>query len=130
MSVRVKLDEDLSLLVAEPLVEAGYMVTSVAEQGWSGKTDVELWPLIVAEGVFFVTADKGFGDIRTYVPGAHPGIIVMRPDRESILEYRSLLARIVKKQDLESLIGCTTVVTPRGIRVRRSLPCSTERNPN
>lgn len=126
--MRFKLDEDLSPLVGEPLVEAGYMVTSVAEQGWSGKTDAELWPLIVAEGVIFVTADKGFGDVRTYIPDAHPGILLLRPDRESILEYRSLLARIIKKQDLESLIGCTTVVSPRGVRVRRRPPGSKERN--
>lgn len=122
MAISIKLDEDLSPLVGEPFREAGYTVATPAGQGWSGSKDPELWSRIVAEGMFFVTADKGFSDIRTYPPGAHPGILVLRPDRESISDYRLLVARVVAKHQLESLAGSITVATPRGVRVRRTPP--------
>lgn len=119
MQVRVKLDEDLSEMVGEPLSVAGYLVATVLEQGWGGLKDPELWPRVVSEGKYFVTADKEFGDIRLYPPGTNPGILVLRPEHESIVAYRSLVAQVISKHALESLFGCTTVATPRGIRVRR-----------
>ena len=33
---------------------------------------------------YLVTADKGFGDIRTYPPGTHHGILLLRPDEDGI----------------------------------------------
>jgi predicted nuclease of predicted toxin-antitoxin system len=120
MPLRIKLDEDLSETVGAPFHEAGHSVLTVAGQGWSGMKDPELWPRVIAEGVFFVTADKGFSDIRAYRPGTHPGILILRPDRESIVEYRALTSQVVAKHELESLSGTITVATPRSVRVRRS----------
>ena len=117
--MRTKLDEGLSNLVGEPLTAAGHTVATVRAQGWGGLKDPALWPNIVREGIHFVTPGKGFGDIRAYPPGSHSGILVLRPDHESILEYRSLVAQVLAQHRLEDLIGCTTVATPRGIRIRR-----------
>lgn len=119
MGVKIKLDEDLSPLVGEPLRTAGYEVVSVVQQNWGGLKDNELWPRVVAEGVFSVTADKGFGDIRTYSPGTHPGILLLRPDRESTLDFMALVELVVRKHPIESLSGATTVATTRGVRIRR-----------
>ena len=129
MAIKVKLDEDLSLMVGEPLREAGYTVLSLAEQGWAGLKDPDLWPRVVAEGVFFMTADKGFGDIRTYPPGTHSGILLLRPNSESLLEYRALVASFVENHKLESLIGATAVSTPRGVRIRRRPPDGAQQQP-
>jgi predicted nuclease of predicted toxin-antitoxin system len=119
MTVRIKLDEDLSAMVGEPLLNAGHPVATVLGQGWGGLKDPELWPRVVSEGRFFVTADTGFGDIRVYPPGSHPGILVLRPDHESIVAYQALIAQVIRKHKLESLVGYITVATPRGVRVRR-----------
>ena len=120
MGLKVKLDEDLTPLVGEPLRVVGHAVIGTAEQGWSGLKDPELWRRIVAEGVFFVTADKGFGDIREYPPGTHPGILLLRPERESIVDYRALLEGVARAHALESLAGTITVATVRGVRIRRA----------
>lgn len=120
MSVRgVKLDEDLSPIVAKPFRDAGLKVATVVEQGWSGLADQELWKRVVAEGFFLVTADKGFGDIRAYSPGDHPGILLLRPDRESILEFQSLVSMVLAQYNLETLSGTLTVATPARIRIRQ-----------
>lgn len=120
MAIRgVKFDEDLSPMVAEPVRKAGFTVATVVDQGWSGLKDQELWSRVVAEGFFFVTADKGFADIRSRPPGDHPGILLLRPNRESVVDLRAIVEAVLAKHDLNSLSGTIAVATPRGIRIRR-----------
>lgn len=107
-------------MVAEPVQAAGHDLDTVFGQGWGGLSDQELWPKVCSENVFFITADKGFGDIRKFPPGSHFGILVLRPDRESIVEYRALIENMLTHHDLDALAGTVTVATPRGVRVRRS----------
>jgi len=115
----VKFDEDLSPMVAAPMRAAGFTVATVVDQGWGGLADAELWKRIVAEGFYFVTADKGFADLRVRPPGTHPGILLLRPDRESILDFQSLVLMALAERDLNTLEGTVTVVTTRGLRIRR-----------
>lgn len=116
----VKFDEDLLPMVAAPIRDAGFTVATVVEQGWGGLADADLWRLIVEEGYYFVTADKGFADLRLRPPGTHPGILLLRPDRESIVDFRAMIMMVLVEHDLNSLEGTVTVVTPRGLRIRRS----------
>lgn len=118
-SMIVKLDEDLSPMVAEPLRAAGYQVRTVADQGWSGLADDELWRHVVAQNEFLVTADKGFADLRSYPPGTHPGILLLRPERESLVEFCAVVSVVLAAGGLESLTGCVSVASPRGLRIRR-----------
>jgi hypothetical protein len=97
-------------------------VRTILGQGWGGYKDPQLWPLVVAEGCYWITADKGFGDIRVYPPGTYPGILVLRPDRESLIDYLQLLEGVLAKHRLEDLAGSLAVATPRGLRVRRPNP--------
>ena len=106
-------------MVGEPLGSAGHDVATVHSQGWSGLGDPDLWRKVSAEGRFFVTADKGFGDIRTYPPGSHAGILLLRPDRESIVEYRALVESVLERHELDALAGALIVATPRSVRIRR-----------
>jgi predicted nuclease of predicted toxin-antitoxin system len=120
VALPVKLDERLSYTIAELVRSHGYAVGTVRGQNWGGLKDPVLWPLVRGAGEFFITADKGFGDIRAFPPGTHPGILVLRPDQESLLEFRALLESVLKLHRLESLVGCVTVANSRGIRIRRA----------
>ncbi len=119
MSFKIKLDESLSELVGAAFSREGYAVLSVRGQGWSGVKDPQLWPMVQAEGVFFVSADKGFGDVRVYAPGSHAGLLVLRADSESIVAYCDLVAMVLQRFRLEELIGCTVVASPRSVRIKR-----------
>jgi predicted nuclease of predicted toxin-antitoxin system len=118
--VQIKIDEDLPKQVVALLHEHGYQAESVVEQGMSGWKDGQLWRKIQAEKRFLVTADKGFADIRSYPPGTHAGVMLIRPDQDGIRPTVNLLAKVLHSYDLSTLVGKTTVVTPRGIRVRKS----------
>jgi predicted nuclease of predicted toxin-antitoxin system len=119
MPPQVKVDEDLPEGVAELFAAAGYPATTVRAQGWSGLQDAPLWARVQAEGRWLVTADKGFGDVRTYVPGTYVGVILLRAAVESRRRYLELAAATMRSVRLEDLAGCLVVVTPRGIRIRR-----------
>ncbi len=104
----------------QALRQQGYEAASVVEQGMGGMKDPALWQAVQAEGRFLVTADKGFSDIRFYPPGAHAGVLLLRPDQDGIRPVIELLERVIVSYDLQNLAGTITVATPRGIRIRRA----------
>ena len=118
MAPFVKVDEDLSEEVAGVFAAAGYDVATVRDQGWGGLLDDELWLRIQPERRWLVTADKGFGDVRKYVPHTHEGIIILRADEENRRTYLRLASKVVGSIRLEDFAGALIVVTPRGIRIR------------
>jgi predicted nuclease of predicted toxin-antitoxin system len=120
--MRVKVDEDLPKRIVELLREHGYSAISVREQGLHGTKDSVLWQIVQQEDYFFITADKGFGDIRLYPPGTHRGILLLRPDVEGITAYAELLRSVLSAVRLEDLAGLLAIATPRGLRVRRLTP--------
>ena len=118
--MRVKLDEDLSSSVRDYVARLGYNTATVVSQGWTGTKDPDLWPRLVAEKIYWITADKGFGDVREYRPGTHSGILLLRPGKESVGAFIQLISSVIKKHPLESLVGTLTVASPRSIRIRRA----------
>jgi len=55
-----------------------------------------------------------------YAPGTHAGVLVLRPDEDGIRPMVELIQKTLDSYALDVLAGTVTVVTPRGIRVRRS----------
>ena len=119
--MQIKVDEDLPRQVVALLREKGYPADSVVEQGMAGWKDPKIWRKIQAENRFLITADKGFADIRSYPPGTHAGVMLLRPDQDGIRPTVELIERVLQSYDFNALAGTTTVVTPRGIRVRKSV---------
>ena len=119
MALKIKVDEDLPHVIAEMARQAGYDAATVLDQSMGGAKDPALWKSVQAEGRFLITADKGFGDIRRYPPGRHQGVLLLRPDQDGILPLINLFKRVLEHQKLKSLRGMLTVVTTRGIRIRR-----------
>ncbi len=117
--MRVKVDEDLPTSVVNLLRAHGYDAVSVREQGLQGAKDSVLWQVVQQEGYFFITADKGFGDIRVYPPGHHHGVLLLRPDVEGVASYVALCRSVIESVRLEDLAGTLAVATARGLRVRR-----------
>jgi predicted nuclease of predicted toxin-antitoxin system len=89
--MRIKVDEDIPVVVAAWLQEGGHLASTVAEQGMGGRNDRALREAVQAERRFLITADKGFGDIRRYPPGTHAGALLLRPDQDGIRPILELL---------------------------------------
>jgi predicted nuclease of predicted toxin-antitoxin system len=117
--MQIKVDEDLPRIATSLLQDRGYEAIDVVAQNMGGWKDPDLWQAVQAEQRFLITADKGFADIRRYPPGTHAGVLLLRPDEDGIGAIVDLLERVLTNFDLNRLTGTVTVVTPRGIRIRR-----------
>ncbi|MBI3248307.1 MAG: DUF5615 family PIN-like protein [Deltaproteobacteria bacterium] len=119
MAIRVKIDEDLPKQIAELFAQHGYEAATVVEQGWQGLPDEQLWPRVQQEGRLLVTADKGFADLRTYPPGSHSGILLLRLEEESRRGYLELVRTVLQQLAMDGHVGDVIVASPRGIRIRK-----------
>ena len=89
--MHIKVDEDLPFAVAPRLRELGYECSTVVGQGSAGTKDPQLWEIVQQHGQFLMTADKGFGDLRSYPPGQHHGVLLLRPSEDGIRPLLDLL---------------------------------------
>jgi predicted nuclease of predicted toxin-antitoxin system len=76
--VRLKLDEKITVVAKDPLVELGHDVDTVADEGLAGRPDPDVLAAAIADERALVTFDLGIGDPRVYPPGDHQGIILLR----------------------------------------------------
>lgn len=117
--MKVKVDENLPAAVAKSLRGLGIDAHSVNEEGLAGTSDLDLIDVARAEDRMILTLDRGFGDIRLYPPGTHPGVIVFRLEDESPLSALTHVTNLVENHDLDLLRGAIAVVHRNTIRIRR-----------
>lgn len=120
--LRVKLDENMPVDAAPLFRAAGHACDTVYNEGLAGAPDPAVAAACGAEGRVLVTLDLDFGDVRTYPPGTHPGIVVLRPrspDRDSVL---ALVRRVLPLLATEPVAGCLWVVDPERGRIRGPRP--------
>ena len=117
--MRFKADENIPRTVVDLLVEKGHDVETVADEELVGETDLRVAAAAAREGRMVVTADRGFGDVRLYPPGSHPGILVVhaRELRQSVILM--LLATFLLEHHVEDFARCNVVIEPGSVRVRR-----------
>lgn len=117
--MRIKLDENLPATTATALRRLGHDVETIPDEGLTGRPDSEVWTMAVAERRFLITQDLDFSDVRTFAPGTHAGILVVRPRAPGRLALARLIMDLFEREDVDSWQGCFVVATDRKVRVRR-----------
>jgi predicted nuclease of predicted toxin-antitoxin system len=117
--MKIKLDENLPLGLADALERLGHDVHTIPGEGLAGKNDEHVWSACQHEKRLLITQDLDFSDLRRFAPGSHSGILLIRlfsPDWRYLSER---VAQIFRKENVEEWFGCFVVVTERKIRVVR-----------
>lgn len=117
--MKVKLDEHLPRGLADRLAAHGVDADTVADEGLTGASDAAILAAAGAEGRMVFTLDRGFGDVRAYPPGTHPGIVILRLDDQSAGAAYDAVDALVTGHDLAGLAGAITVVHRGLLRIRR-----------
>ena len=117
--MKVKVDENLPAAVAEALRTRGVDAETDHEEGLAGTPDLDLIEVVRHEERMIFTLDRGFGDIRSYPPGSHPGIVVFRLADEAAPAAAEAVTDLVDNHDLADLVGAITVVQHGTLRIRR-----------
>lgn len=118
--MRLKIDENLPEEAAHLLRDAGHEAESVLGEQLGGRPDDQVAQICRNEQRALVTLDLDFADIRAYPPEEYPGLIVLRPNRQSRRHVLRLLRSVLPVLDREKLPGCLWVVSESGLRIRES----------
>lgn len=117
--MKIKLDENLPHALVGLLSQLGHDVDTVPNEGLAGKDDEEVWTVTQAAGRFLITQDLDFSDERTYAPGTHVGLLLVRlpqPGRTALTER---VLALFRTEDVETWSGCIVSATPTKVRIRR-----------
>lgn len=116
--MRLKLDENITVAAKNPLVALGHDVDTVADEDLAGRPDPDVLAAAVTDQRALVTCDLGFGDPRTYPPGSHRGVILLRLRDQQPDNVVSVLQGLAQNHNLNELAGCVVVVTEGLLRIR------------
>ena len=117
--MRIKLDENLPESLTASLAALGHEVDNVRLENLTGRPDPEVWKAAQNSDRLLITQDLDFSDIRTFAPGTHHGLILVRlrlPGRRALA---SRLVDIFKTQAVDTWSRCFVLVTDRKVRVHK-----------
>lgn len=124
MTLRFKLDENADVRWGEPLIEAGYWVSSAAEEALQGSEDSVLAEMCRRLNLSLITADLDFAQILDYPPEEYAGLIVLRHPRPTLAGMRNLVRQVAVAAKQESPVGRLWIVEPGRMRIH--LPSASE----
>lgn len=119
-TVRFKIGENLPIEVAGVLRARGHDAATVDEQGLGGTVDSRIAAVCAAEDRCLLTLDTDFSDIRSYPPGAHSGIVVLRLAKQDKVSVLAVVSRLVRTFQNQSPKGALWIVDESRIRIRES----------
>jgi predicted nuclease of predicted toxin-antitoxin system len=117
--LKLKLDENLSRHLKEPLQEMGHDVTTAADEGLLSVPDQVIAAAAKREGRALLTLDLDLADIRKYPPGSHAGILVFRPVSFGPLAVNRFVLDFVGTCNPAAFTACLAVIEPGRVRVRQ-----------
>ena len=79
--MKIKLDENLPVELANDLRILGHDADTVADEGISGAEDPTVLDAALRSGRVLFTLDKGIADLPRYPASHHAGVVLFRPDK-------------------------------------------------
>ena len=110
------LDVHIPESVAEILERSGHRVQRGALIFPPKTTDEFIAQYALDHDLVIITCDRGFGQITRFPPEDHPGFIILRPAKQSLVAIRHLFERFVATVAFDTCRHRTTVVEPGRVR--------------
>jgi predicted nuclease of predicted toxin-antitoxin system len=118
--MKIKLDENLPASLADELISLGHDVDTVPKEGLGGRDDPEILAAARNADRFLITQDLDFSDVRSYEPGSHPGILLIRLQEPARRALTSRVRTLFTTEDVEAWKGCLVVATVSKVRIRQA----------
>ena len=117
--MKLKVDENLSVEVADVLERAGHDAETAYDEHLGGKPDADVIKACKSESRALLTLDLDFADIRRYPPADHSGLIVLRLQHQDGPHVVAVIERmVVPLLEKHSPVGCLWVVDEKVVRIR------------
>ncbi|GMT48079.1 MAG: hypothetical protein IEMM0007_1645 [bacterium] len=113
-------DENLFEPIIDYLKGLGHDVLSIRDSGLSGIPDDEVYQLACKDTRVIITMDKDFSRMFRFPPERCGGIVVVKIYKRTVKETLVIFRKYYKHIKEEDLRGNLVVITPEGVRIRRS----------
>jgi predicted nuclease of predicted toxin-antitoxin system len=97
--MKIKLDENMPVALA-------------------GEPDPNVWRAAQAAERFFITQDLDFSDLRSFAPGSHHGLLLVRLRQPGRAALRARIRQLFETEEPEQWTRCFVVATSSKIRIR------------
>lgn len=118
--MKIKLDENIPAELIPVLESLADDVDSVKSEGLAGRDDATVWDAAKSNERFLITQDLDFSDARRFLPGTHPGVLLVRlrdPSRRSLIRC---VSAVFESPTAKNLPGAFVVATEHKVRIRRA----------
>lgn len=116
--MRFKIDENLPIDLASLLRNNGHDAETVHDEDMTGASDPDIAARCQDEGRVVVTFDLDFSDIRAYPPDQHPGLLVLRLERQDRDHVLTTFGRLLPVLEEEEIARRLWIVDEDRIRIR------------
>ena len=116
--MKIKLDENMPSSLVAALSSLGHDVDTALAEGLARHSDPNVWRATQAAGRFLITQDLDFSDLRTFSPGTHHGILLVRLPQPGRLALRTRIAQLFENEQVEGWSRCFVVASGSKLRVR------------
>jgi predicted nuclease of predicted toxin-antitoxin system len=116
--MRLKLDENLPATLALRLAALGHDVDTVHDEGLAGHDDHHVWATTQVAQRALITQDLDFSDIRTFAPGTHWGLILVRLREPSRSELAARLLQVFQEERVDQWQRAVVTIADHKVRVR------------
>ena len=117
--MKFKLDENIPVRLVRLLAELGHDVDTVQQEGFTGRSDSDIWTVAQDTERFLITQDLDFSDLRRFAPGTHHGLLLVRlraPGRDALARR---VHAVFQTEPIETWKRAFVVVTDHKLRIRR-----------
>lgn len=115
--LRLKLDENMPDAAALILRSSGHDVQLARDENLAGAPDDDVLAATSTEGRVLVTLDVDFADVVRHPPGSTPGIVVLRPHRQSLDLVDRIVTVVGSLLEKETVLGRLWVIDESRLRV-------------
>lgn len=116
--MRCKIDENVPVQIADALNDDGHDCLTTYDEHLAGADDAAVIAACRAEGRVLISRDLGFAHTGRYVPGTHPGILVIRSHRQDVAGILELVRASIEFAKTDPIAGATWIAEAGRIRVR------------
>ena len=116
--MKILLDENVSLRMADMLRKAGYEVFAVAETAERGMGDQEIWELACSKPFLLITRDYHFTNPVRFAPAFCEGILYIRAGNLTADDEIHLVQRFLAAHPTDQFRGRMVTLSPGSTRIR------------
>jgi predicted nuclease of predicted toxin-antitoxin system len=87
----------------------------------AGRDDNEVWQAAQAADRFLITQDLDFSDVRSFRPGTHAGLLLVRLAQPGSNALVARVAMLFATEHVDEWRGCLVVATEHKVRMKRPI---------